>query len=151
MNRSCLILERILALCLIVLMLRSAFSHLANPYYFLSSIHAYQLVSKTLAEYLAMFLPFLQITLALFLIIRWSPGVLYLVTASLFLGFIFAQVSVLIRGLEISCGCFGAADSVQVGTGTLALAIGGFIACIIGGVISWHIPTNKSIQTEAVV
>lgn len=150
MQRLLTIIERLLALGLVVLLLRSAFSHLANPYYFLSSIHAYQLIGKTLGEYLAMVVPFFQIILALLLVIRWSPGLIYIMTAFLFAVFIAAQASVLTRGLEISCGCFGAADSVHVGAGTLSVAIGGCIVCIAGGLIVWKLNRMKPIALEAI-
>jgi putative oxidoreductase len=131
-----LCLERVLAVFLILLLARSALSHISNPYYFLSSVHAYQLLNKTLGEWFAMTLPFLQLVLSLALAIRWAPLASWLVCSLLFLLFLFAQYSVIWRGMEISCGCFGVADGVHVGWGTLSIAGSGLVVSFAGVLIN---------------
>jgi len=129
-----------LAACVIVMFLRSALAHIANPYYFLSAINSYRLVPPYAGLAVAMGVPYLQLAVVACLVTRQFVPAAFAVSAILFLAFWLAQVSAMLRGLEIDCGCFGA-QSVAVGAGTVSavgvLAIGSAIASVSTARISW--------------
>ncbi len=85
----------------------SGAAHLANPYYFLSTIYQYELTSAPVGALIASYLPFLELTLASCLLSSTCPRPAWLVTSLLLLSFVAVQGSALVRGLQISCGCFG--------------------------------------------
>jgi hypothetical protein len=86
----------------------SGASHLANPYYFLSTVYQYELTNvPMLGAAIASFLPFLELILAVCLLGNICPRPAWFVTSLLLLSFVAVQGSALARGLRISCGCFG--------------------------------------------
>jgi len=99
--------------------LRSSLAHLANPYYFLSSIYQYELVGPTVAAFLAMALPSLQLLLAACLVVRIFVGGALFSSSALLAVFASVQGSAWVRGLQIGCGCFGASEQQEVGGATL--------------------------------
>jgi hypothetical protein len=115
-----------------VLLLRSAFSHLANPYAFLDTVYSYQLIPWWAGPWVAAVVPFVQLVLGVFLLARWWPRASFAMAIALFLAFATAQVSTLARGLDIVCGCFGSSENVRIGWQTLAVAAGGAAACALG-------------------
>lgn len=85
----------------------SGASHLANPYYFLSTVYQFELTNAPLGAAIASFLPFLELVLAVCLLGNICPRPAWFVTSLLLLSFVAVQSSALARGLRISCGCFG--------------------------------------------
>lgn len=85
----------------------SGSAHLANPYYFLSTVYQYELTSAPIGALIAAFLPFLELLLAVCLLGSICPRPAWLITSLLLLSFVGVQGSALARGLQISCGCFG--------------------------------------------
>jgi dolichol-phosphate mannosyltransferase len=108
--------------CAVVLWISGA-QHLANKYYFFGTILDYQLVTPTFAALTASVLPLLHLMLAALLI---APGVRsktpFLSVALLALVFIAVQATVLVRGISVDCGCFGAMSNRPVGGASLATA-----------------------------
>lgn len=117
------VFELCLSLIVGALFVRSTLTHLANPYFFLSSIHGYKLVGPTLAMALALVLPFLQLTIACCLLGRFFQPPAFGIAALLFATYSVAQGTALWRGLNVSCGCFGATDSSPVTLGTLVFVV----------------------------
>lgn len=107
--------------CLIIayFLMRSSVSHTVNPYFLLSSIYSYKISGPRSGELVAMFLPALQIVLACCLVARCAVEVALGWCGVLLASFAIVQVSALARGLNIGCGCFGAAESQQVGASSL--------------------------------
>ena len=126
------IAERICGLILAAVLLRSAASHLGNEFQFLSSLYAYRILGVEQAAAAASAVPTVQLTLAVCLTFGWWRRGAYLAAGLLFLVFVGVQISALQRGLEISCGCFGAADSVTVGPATLSIAGGCAVLSALG-------------------
>jgi len=85
----------------------SGTAHLANPYYFLSTIYQYELTSATIGAIVASYLPFLELILAVCLLSNIGRRPAWLITSLLLISFVAVQGSALARGLRISCGCFG--------------------------------------------
>jgi hypothetical protein len=85
----------------------SGSAHLANPYYFLSTVYQYELTSAPIGAFVAAYLPFLELLLAVCLLSNCCQRPTWVVTSFLLLSFVAVQGSALARGLQISCGCFG--------------------------------------------
>jgi uncharacterized membrane protein YphA (DoxX/SURF4 family) len=79
---------------------------IADPAVFARSIENYRIVSHSAAMVVATFLPWTELISGLFLvfgIFRHGAG---LVTSGLLILFIIVVISAILRGLDISCGCF---------------------------------------------
>jgi hypothetical protein len=126
------ILERLIAIGLALLLLRSAFAHLGNPYYFLSSVYSYRLSGIGAGICAAAVLPFLQLVVVVCLLTRWWLKESYVLGLCLFTLFTAAQGVTISRGLAISCGCFGASEAVQVGRETLTVTALAAAATVVG-------------------
>ncbi len=128
--------ERVVAIALALLLLRSSFAHLGNPYYFLSTVYSYQLTGIEPGKWVAIVLPFLQLIVGICLLLRWWPIESYLLAIFLFLGFTTVQVIAWYNGLEIACGCFGTSGGLQVGRQTVTLATSAAAASLLGLMLS---------------
>lgn len=127
--------------------LKSGLAHLSNPYSFLSSIYAYELVNPWLGWVAAMALPSLQLVLAPCLVLRRFVGGAMLVSAALLGVFTLAQASALARGLQIGCGCFGAAEHQAIDGRSLALA-SSLLFCSLTGYVCWLFTSSRDPARE---
>lgn len=107
-----------------IAMLLAAVPHLENPYYFLGSVYAYKLVEPGIGQMIAMSMPIIQLVLALCFLTRTFLDGSHLTTLFLLLGFATIQTSALVRGLDISCGCFGPGHETPIGWFSLSLVYG---------------------------
>jgi uncharacterized membrane protein YphA (DoxX/SURF4 family) len=87
--------------------LLAGLAKISDPVRFLLTLREFQLFPKVIIRFLAVYLPWLEFILGLFIIL----GILYR-TSSLMLAclnavFTLAILSVIIRGIDIDCGCFG--------------------------------------------
>lgn len=105
---------RLLDLVLGFVLLRAALAHLANPYFFLSTLYDYGFPILA-GKLIAAFVPYLELIVALALLTTlWSrPASLW--AAILLTAFVVAQSIAWARGLDISCGCFGATGTEKIG------------------------------------
>ena len=55
---------------------------------------------------------FLQLGLAASMIIQFAPRATLLISAVIFLTFLLLQISVYVRGIKASCGCYGSASGL---------------------------------------
>lgn len=102
-NKKFLILTRIVLGAIFVY---SSFDKLANAQDFLKIIINYKILPVQLANPLAVFLPWMEFFTGILLIIgKWEKGAL-LIYNVLMVIFVIALTQALIRGLDISCGCF---------------------------------------------
>jgi hypothetical protein len=115
--------ERVFAVVMSCLLLRSGLSHLGNSYFFLSTVYSYDVVPAFVGEIIAATLPFFQITVAGCLLFRYWLIEAYLLNGLTFGGFVVAQLVVLSSSRKVTCGCFGADSSRIVGWQTLSLAV----------------------------
>lgn len=99
----------------------SGIPHWGNPYFFLGSVYAYDLVDPGLGQLVAMTLPTLQLILGVCLITGLMQSGAHLLTLSLLLAFAVLQTSAKLRGLDISCGCFGPRHETTIGWQTLSI------------------------------
>ena len=89
------------------LFLISGIAKILDPIRFLFTLRAFRLLPGIFEPFLALFLPWFEVVLGLFILLG-----LFLRTCALMLGclnflFMMAIVSVMLRGFEIDCGCFG--------------------------------------------
>ncbi len=78
-----------------------------NPTSFAESIMGFHLVSWPVAVGMAYYLPWLELTTAAGLVVgRWRVGAL-IVATGLFTGFAVLWTITWVRGVDVTCGCFG--------------------------------------------
>ncbi|PYK61743.1 MAG: hypothetical protein DME43_01760 [Verrucomicrobia bacterium] len=101
-----------------------------DPVGFANDIDNYKILPWPLAVRLAFYLPWLEMLCGLALILRFFyRGGLFILTGLTFV-FIAASVVAKVRGLDITCGCFGHASKNWSFSGHLALDIAILIALI---------------------
>lgn len=87
---------------------------LRNLYLFAADIERYRIVGAGGSLLIVFVLPWLEITVAVCLFLQaWTRGAMML-TIGMFGMFVVAMASAKIRGLDITCGCFGAGDSASL-------------------------------------
>ena len=86
-----------------------------DPQTMVQAVQAYQLFPPAIGELIGLVLPFLEIGLALLLLIGLATRFAAAVTAVLMLAFIAGVSSAWARGLSIDCGCFGGGGEIDPG------------------------------------
>lgn len=102
--------HRIISILIGAVLLLTGSYHASRPFDFFNSVLAYQLVSGVTAQIAASVVPWLQMSVGLFLLVGVYSIGSYRLATLIFLVFALAQTSALIRGLTIDCGCFPGAD-----------------------------------------
>ena len=82
-----------------------------DPFLFLLDVRSFQMLVDPWAAWLALCLPWLEIMAGLCLIIRRFYMAALLVLNGLLVAFLIAIISAMMRGLDISCGCFGKSEN----------------------------------------
>ena len=116
-----------------------------DPAAFASEIQRYQLLPWLFGALLAAYLPWLEITSGLFLILgRFERGALLLVSV-LLLTFTIALGSAIARGLSIDCGCFG---KTFQSTGTVVPLVRNLLLLVGVGVL-WVGPKARKLSARS--
>lgn len=101
---------------------------LLDPAAFATSIDNYHMMPASWVGPLALFLPVLEIIAAICLLTGlWWRGATFLLVAML-AAFILGIAQAMVRGIEIDCGCFGAAAESELGAWSIARNLA-LIAC----------------------
>lgn len=87
---------------------------------FATEIAAFRLVPQPLIAPMALGLPFLEILLGGYLVLGLFTRVSAWVAAAMLLAFDGAIASAVVRGLTVSCGCFGPNDKTTTSWGEVA-------------------------------
>ena len=85
----------------------SGLAKIADPVRFLLTLREFQLLPGALESFLAVYLPWLEFLLGLCIVVGILHRTASLMIAGLNGAFIIAIVSVMARGIEVDCGCFG--------------------------------------------
>lgn len=113
-------LERVMRVFLGGLFVFSGYLKLRNPELFAIDVHNFKIVGDPWPSIVALTLPWLEVFCGVGLIVhRCYLGSLAILATSIFV-FNLALGSAWIRGLEISCGCFGDSEEIT----NYAVAIG---------------------------
>lgn len=91
--------------------LLAALPKIQDPVAFAASIEGFRVVDGGLVAWLALLLPWLELVIGFGLLlplIRRSSGILI---AILLIAFIGLHISAWVRGLDVSCGCFGETEA----------------------------------------
>ena len=115
----------------------SGSAHLANPYYFLSTVYQYELTSAPVGMLIASYLPFLELLLAVCLLSGICRRPTWILTTLLLITFASVQGSALSRGLLISCGCFGPEINRPVDVTSLSFTSGLAVLSLLAMIIGW--------------
>jgi len=89
------------------LFLVSGVAKILDPIRFLFTLREFRLFPGVIEPLLALFLPWLELVLGLLLVLGLFTRTSALLLACLNLLFLAAILSVILRGIEIDCGCFG--------------------------------------------
>ena len=100
----------IFRLTLAIIFFYAGIEKIIDPGDFALAIYNYQLLPDGTINLLAIFLPWLEVLIAASLITGICIRGAALISALLFLTFATALTINLVRGLDISCGCFGASS-----------------------------------------
>ncbi len=99
---------------------------------FALQIHHYRLLPLGLENLVAITLPWIELMMALAILLRWHARSGAVAGAGLMALFVLIVGVSVVRGLDIECGCFGTTDGGRVGlakllenTGLLAVALVG--------------------------
>lgn len=85
----------------------SGLIHLSNPYQFLEAVLRYDVLYDEWASVFANMMIFLSMITGLALIFDLFPQGALAISVGMFTMFAVAQLSVLVRGINAMCGCFG--------------------------------------------
>lgn len=108
------ILSLICRVILAVVFISAAVEKMTGPSEFALAIENYHIVPPVFTNTIAVILPWIEFWCGLTLLAGlWQRGSAAII-AVLLLVFVAALVSVLLRGLEIDCGCFGTDSQVSV-------------------------------------
>lgn len=90
-------------------------SKITDPEATVRAVRAYQLLPESVVSVVGYGLPFVEIGLAILLVLGIATRVLGGVCALLFVAFLVGIISAAARGLTIDCGCFGGGGQVASG------------------------------------
>ena len=101
----------ILRLILGIVFIYASIGKIFNPMDFSLAIQNYRILPEPLINFVAIILPWIELYCGIFIILgiltRVSAATLVILTTV----FIFALISALARGLDISCGCYNPTDT----------------------------------------
>ena len=89
-----------------ILFLYASMTKITYPAEFAEALASYQILPYWAINFIAVYLPWMELTCGLFLIIGLSTRAVSAIIASLLVCFAIGQFVNLLRGVPISCGCF---------------------------------------------
>lgn len=112
MNKT--LVSRVLCVLVAIVFAVAAVPKLIDPGSFANDLLNYRILPEALVGWVALFMPALELVIALALLWpRFQRGGALLATA-LLVSFAVAMAQARIRGIDLSCGCFGAAFESKV-------------------------------------
>ena len=99
-------LSVVLRLYIGILFLYASMTKIPYPAEFTEALASYQIVPYWALNFVAVYLPWVELTCGLFLIIGLSTRAASFIIALLLVCYAIGQAVNLIRGMPISCGCF---------------------------------------------
>ena len=93
--------------------LAAGITKVGDPQETVRAVRAYELLPESVVRPLGYALPYVELALAVLLILGIGIRYVAAITAGLLVVFIAGIVSVWVRGLKIDCGCFGGGGYVE--------------------------------------
>ena len=112
--------------------LLAAITKIGDSAVFARQIHHYRILPLGLENLVAITLPWIELLLALAILLRIQPRAGSAVGAGLMALFLAIVATAVVRGLDIECGCFGTADATHVGVAKLLENSAFFVVAAIG-------------------
>jgi uncharacterized membrane protein YphA (DoxX/SURF4 family) len=134
-------------LLLAAVFLLAALPKIQDPVAFASSIEGFRVVGSDLAVWIALILPWLELVTGFGLLIPQIRRGSAMIIALLLLAFIGLHASAWMRGLDISCGCFGVNED-HTAPNYLWLILrnaGLLLACVCVLIRDWRNPSLRPI------
>ncbi|HEY1683588.1 MAG TPA: MauE/DoxX family redox-associated membrane protein [Tepidisphaeraceae bacterium] len=136
-------LSRAARLILGIVFLLSSIPKLREPQAFLDNVYGYQLVQPKMGILIASVLPWLELIIAINLLVGVFVGGSLVVAVVLGAIFTFANASAIIHGLSISCGCFGnSGSSSPINWTTLVISAGIGLIAFLG--LIWQVTARTN-------
>ena len=99
--------DTVLRLCLGGIFLYSAWSKIQDPWQFQTVVDDYRLLPAHMTALFAVTMPLAELLVgAMFILTKWTREAAFATTVMLLM-FLIALAQAQVRGLDISCGCFG--------------------------------------------
>lgn len=121
--------------------LYAAVPKLLDPAGFAQDISNYNLLPNDVVGYVAVLGPVMEVVVALALVAGVEAKGAALVAAAMLAVFAAAMGQAMARGIDLSCGCFGAASEAAVGWGSIARNAALIAACVLvllGPEVRWR-------------
>ncbi len=122
-----------------IVFIYASLDKLIHPEAFAQAIANYRMVPLALLHPFAWFLPVLEVVAGIALVVGWQRRGAALLSAAMTVMFIVAIALALLRGLDISCGCFDTAGGHGVGLDLLIRDV--FL--LVGAVLPLLIPRDR--------
>lgn len=106
-NKFRKILLEIIRILLAAIFIFASLTKISNPYEFAISIYSYQIVPKVFINFLALFIPWLELFVGFGLLFNYKLKANLIIYFSLMFVFTLGVFIALLKGLNIDCGCFG--------------------------------------------
>ena len=103
---------------------------LAHPAEFAKAIHHYRLLPYALLHPVALLLPAVEFVAGVALVVGWRRRGAALLCGAMLVIFMAAIATALVRGLDISCGCFNTDGGHEVGLDLLWRDLLLLLACL---------------------
>ena len=108
----------------------------------ISAVAGYRLLPGWAEEAVGLTLPWAEVALGILLVLGIATRATAVATGVLLTGFLVAMISARARGLQISCGCFGASEGegitlVEIARDIGLLALAGLVAWV--GTRAWGV------------
>ena len=116
-----------------------------DPVKFATDIQSFRILSWPIGVRMAFYLPWLEIVAGLALFIGWMRSGAVAILTALTLVFIGATISAQARGIDLECGCFGAASKNLSFTSHMAILVGLLAALV----LLWFWNPSRSARTGA--
>jgi uncharacterized membrane protein YphA (DoxX/SURF4 family) len=107
------------------------------------AVRAYRLLPEAVVPFVGTMLPFLELALAVFLLLGLFTRIASVVWLAMMAAFMFGVAWAWIRGYSIDCGCFGGGGDVAEGTANYPLHMLERIGFVILGVWLLIFPRSK--------
>ena len=116
-----------------------------DPVKFAADIQNFRILPWPIGVRLAFYLPWVEIVAGLALLIGWMRSGAVAILTGLTLVFIAATISAQARGIDLECGCFGAASKNLSFTSHMAILVG----LLVGLLVIWFLNPARSARSGA--